>query len=133
VQWCKAHGKGVPRYTLYPRTRGFVAMVKELRKSSSVRAVYDLTIAYAHAGRFLEAPTMWTTLSEPRLDQDWRFHVHAERFDIEEFASMSDKEIASWLENRWMEKSKRLERLHEDLENDIDWSSGTFDREEMNR
>jgi len=110
-----------------------VAMVKELRKSSSVRAVYDLTIAYAHAGRFLEAPTMWTTLSEPRLDQDWRFHVHAERFDIEEFASMSDKEIASWLENRWMEKSKRLERLHEDLENDIDWSSGTFDREEMNR
>jgi hypothetical protein len=121
VQWCKSQGKPVPKYTLYPRTRGFVATVRELRKSSSIRAIYDFTIAYAHGGRFFEAPTMWTTLSDPRLDKSWRFHVHAERFDIEVFAGMSDAEIAAWLENRWMEKSKRLEKLQEDLENGVDW------------
>jgi transcriptional regulator with XRE-family HTH domain len=65
---------------------------------------------------------MWQTLSEPRLDKGWRFHVHAERFDIEEFAGMSDAEIASWLEGRWMEKSKRLQKLQQDLESGIDWS-----------
>ena len=84
----------MPKYTLYPRTRGFVATVKELRQSSSIRAIYDFTIAYARGKRFLEAPAMWTTLSESRLDKDWRFHVHAERFDIEDFAGMSDAEIA---------------------------------------
>jgi hypothetical protein len=103
-----------------------VTTIKELRKSSSIRAVYDLTIAYAHEGRFLEAPAMWTTLSGPRLDKDWRFHVHAERFDIEEFAGMADAEIASWLENRWMEKSKRLEKLQDDLLNGIEWSDETL-------
>lgn len=115
----------MPKYTLYPRTRGFVTTVKELRKSSSIRAVYDITIAYTHKGRFLEAPDIWTTLSEPRLDKDWRYHVHVERFDIEDFAAMSDAEIASWLEDRWMEKSKRLGKLQQDLENGIDWSDDT--------
>lgn len=100
--------------------------VKELRKSSSIRAVYDFTIAYAHKGRFLEAPAMWETLSAPRLDKDWRFHVHVERFDIDEFAGMPDAGIASWLEDRWMEKSKRLENLQKYLEMGMDWSDETL-------
>lgn len=56
------------------------------------------------------------------MDKEWRFHVHAERFSIEEFAGMSDAEIAFWLEQRWMEKSKRLEELRRDLEKGTDWS-----------
>lgn len=91
--------------------------------------MYDLTIAYAHGGRFLEAPEVWTTLSEPRLDSDWRFHVHADRFDIEEFAGMSDVEIAFWLEDRWIEKAKRLEKLQEDLENGIAWSDESLTKD----
>jgi hypothetical protein len=126
VQWCKSNNRPVPKYTLYPRTRGFVTTIKELRKSSSIKAVYDVTIAYAKGGRFFEAPAIWTTLSEPRLDKEWRFHVHVERFDIDEFAGMSDAEIASWLEGRWMEKSKRLEELQRDLENGIGWSDENY-------
>lgn len=63
---------------------------------------------YFHGKKQLEAPTMWTTLAEPRLGKKWRFRVHAERFDIEEFANVSDDEIAAWLGDRSMEKSNRL-------------------------
>ena len=121
MQWCKEKGKPIPRFTLYPRTKGFVATIKELGTSSSVKAVYDLTIAYAHEDRFLEAPTMWQTLSEPRLDRDRRFHVHAERFDIADLAGKSDAELAAWLEERWIAKSKKLQALQRSLEDDKPW------------
>ena len=62
VQWCKAHHRPIPRYTLYPRTKGFVTTVKALGKSSSINAVYDFTVAYAHKGRLFEAPALWQTL-----------------------------------------------------------------------
>ncbi|KIX01858.1 uncharacterized protein Z518_09585 [Rhinocladiella mackenziei CBS 650.93] len=122
VQWCQAHGKPIPRYTLYPRTKGFVTAVKALGTSSSVKAVYDLTLAYAHQGRFFEAPEMWETLSRGDLNKDWRFHVHAERFDIAELAGKSDEELASWLEGRWMAKSALLQELKRKLEDGQQWS-----------
>lgn len=100
-----------------------MASVKVLGKSSSVKAVYDLTLAYAHKGRFLEAPEMWQTLSQPRLDEDWRFHVHAERFDVEDLAAKSDEELASWLEGRWMAKSALLQELKSLLESGQGWPS----------
>jgi 1-acyl-sn-glycerol-3-phosphate acyltransferase len=125
VQWCKEKGKPIPRYALYPRTKGFVATVRELRTSSSIKAVYDLTIAYAHRGRFLEAPTMWETLSQPRLDQDWQFHVHSQRFDISEFVDKSDDELVSWLEDRWMAKSRTLEGLQKELDTIGRWTDAT--------
>ncbi|KIV95552.1 hypothetical protein PV10_03190 [Exophiala mesophila] len=122
IEWCKAHGRPVPRHTLYPRTKGFVATVKALRELSSVRAVYDLTLAYAHGKQFMEAPSMWQTLSQPRLDRDWRFHIHAERFDIDDFIGKTDTEIALWLEQRWMAKSDTLQELKDKLERDSDWA-----------
>lgn len=130
VQWCKANKKAVPRFTLYPRTKGFVTTVRELKNSSSVKAIYDLTLAYAHRRRFFEAPTMWETISEPRLDRDWRFHVHVERFEISDLAEKSDAELAMWLEARWIDKSKRLEKLQEDLENGLEWSQDTLEEKD---
>ena len=83
--------------------------------------MYDLTVAYAHGDRFLEAPSMWQTLSEPRLDQDWRFHVHAERFDIADLAGKSGADLAAWLEERWIAKSKKLQALQRSLEDGKTW------------
>ena len=57
-QWCKVHNRPAPRYTLYPRTRCFVKMVKEVAADSSVTAIYELTIAHAHQARFMEAPIL---------------------------------------------------------------------------
>ena len=99
-----------------------MATVRELRCSSSINAVYDLTIAYAHKGRFLEAPTMWDTLSRPNLDRDFQFYVHADRFDIQDFADKSDTELAQWLEDRWMVKSRKLESLQMELDMTKKWS-----------
>lgn len=129
VQWCKAQGKRTPRYTLYPRTKGFVTTVKALRDSGSVQAVYSLTIAYAHGNHFFEAPSMWETLSTPDLQKDWRFHVHAQRYDLKELRDFSDEQLAQWLEDRWMEKSQHLEQLQCELENGVDWSQHRLDQE----
>ena len=125
VQWCKSRGKPVPQYTLWPRKRGFVASVKALRESSSIGAVYDLTIAYAHEGRFHEAPTFTQSLFEPNLGESFLFHVHAERFDIRDLAYMNDNQLATWLEQRWKAKSSKLQDLQQLLEDGRDWSNKT--------
>ena len=65
---------------------------------------------------------MWDTLSQAGLDKDWRFHVHVERFEIQDLAGKSDAALAAWLEGKWMEKSGRLEKLQRDLEEGLDWS-----------
>jgi hypothetical protein len=58
------------------------------------------------------------------LNKDWRFHVHADRFEIKDLVAKSDQELAAWLEQRWMQKSKRLEGLQGHLENGEGWSEG---------
>jgi hypothetical protein len=97
-------------------------MVKELGGTSSVTAIYDLTIAYAHKGRFMEAPGFWESLSEPHLEQNWRFHIHVDRFEIADLVGKSDIELARWLETRWIAKSQRLEQLQSELEKGRDWA-----------
>ena len=106
---------------MWPRNRGFVASIKALRSSSSINAVYDLTIAYAHEGRFHEAPSFTQSLFDPDLDDSWRFHVHAERFDMGDFADKTDTELAQWLEDRWMAKSAKLQELQQLLEEGKEW------------
>lgn len=101
--------------------------MRELRRESSINAVYDLTIAYAHKGRFLEAPTMWDTLSRSNLDRDFQFYVHADRFDIQDFADKTDAELAQWLEDRWIVKSRKLESLQRELGLTKHFSASTED------
>ena len=67
----------MPKHLLYPRTKGFVTTVQHLRKASQVKAVYDVTIAYGHHGKFLSAPTIWESLSCDQLSgkRGYKFHV----------------------------------------------------------
>ncbi|KKY24133.1 putative 1-acyl-sn-glycerol-3-phosphate acyltransferase [Phaeomoniella chlamydospora] len=132
IQWCQLNSKPTPKYTLWPRTRGFTATVRALREPpSTVTAIYDLTIAYAHGTTFFEAPSMWETLANPRLKDQWKFHVHVRRFAIEEFRGLSEKELAKWLEDRWVEKGRVLEGLQRRLEEGKDWEG--FVGEEKDR
>lgn len=116
-----AHGKPQPKHLLYPRTRGFVATVQSLRAAPQVTAVYDLTVAYEHRGRFGEAPSMWDTLRLPNLSggvggvggkggggQGYRFHVHVRRFPLAELPE-DDAGLAAFLERVWVEKGEFLE------------------------
>ena len=120
--WSSAHNRRMPQHLLYPRTKGFVASVQKLRTSTQVKAVYDITVAYAkNDGRmFQQAPTFAQSIMLPRLNEQWRFFVHVERHPMEEMPR-SDEEIAQWLEDRWVEKGERLEILRQKLQKGLPW------------
>jgi hypothetical protein len=120
VAFCRKRSKPIPKHTLYPRTRGFIATVNALRTSKHVAAVYDLTLAYSHGKMFLEPPSLWETLSTPNLSKKYRMHVHATRFPLEDLPR-DDEQLAAWLEERWTEKGEVLEQLKESLSRGESW------------
>merc|ERR1712093_943755 len=108
--WCKENDRPIPKHLLYPRTKGFVTTVQHLRKAKHVKAVYDMTIAYEHNHKFLEAPTIWESLSCGGLSgkRGYKFHVHLRRFPLEDLPE-TEAELSKWLETRWVEKGEWLE------------------------
>ncbi|KAK6584817.1 hypothetical protein PZA11_003041 [Diplocarpon coronariae] len=114
-EWCRANKRPIPKHLLYPRTKGFVTTVQHLRKAKHVKAVYDMTIAYEHNHRFLEAPTIWESLSCAGLSgkRGYKFHVHLRRFPLEDLPD-SEADLAKWLETRWVEKGEYLEEKRDE-------------------
>ncbi len=112
--WCKENDRPVPKHLLYPRTKGFVTTVQHLRNTKHVGAVYDMTIAYEHAHKFMEAPTIWQSLSQDGISakRGYKFHVHVERFPIKDLPE-TDAGLAKWIETRWIEKGEYLEAKKE--------------------
>ena len=106
-------------HALYPRTKGFVATVQQLR-TSHVRAVYDVTIAYADRRDFLSPPSMLQTLYQPALGKQYRMHAHVKRYELSSLPS-DDADLAEWLEKRWMEKGVTLESLRKKLASGSPW------------
>ena len=75
-------------HLLYPRSKGFVASVQKLRDAPQIKAVYDVTVAYAKKKgkeyEFQRPPTFSQSLLQPGLNQDWKFHVHVDRHLLED-------------------------------------------------
>ncbi|TAQ84899.1 hypothetical protein B7494_g6784 [Chlorociboria aeruginascens] len=113
--WCRQNDKPIPKHLLYPRTKGFVTTVQHLRMAKHVKAVYDMTIAYSHHNKFLEAPTVWESLSCGDLSgkRGYKFHVHAQRYLLADLPE-TDEELSNWLETRWIEKGEFLEAKREE-------------------
>lgn len=120
LQWCKANDKVMPKNLLYPRTRGFIASVQGLRKVNHVKAVYDVTIAYAKSNQFQKPPTFSETVFTPHLDKLWKFYVHVQRHNLEDLPS-ADAELADWLVERWIQKGEKLEALKNKLARGESW------------
>ncbi|OQO06346.1 hypothetical protein B0A48_08935 [Cryoendolithus antarcticus] len=118
--WAKAHGKIMPKHLLFPRTKGFIACVQQLRQAPHIKAVYDITIAYAHGKDFQRPPSFWQTLLSPNMGRDWTFYVHVERHELSTLPQ-TNEELARWLEHRWVEKGQRLEALRKKLEQGQSW------------
>ncbi|KAF2155932.1 hypothetical protein K461DRAFT_265395 [Myriangium duriaei CBS 260.36] len=114
VDWCKAHHKPVPKHLLYPRTKGFVATVQNLRKAAHVKAVYDVTIAYAKGATFMSPPSFVETVSHANVGDAWKMYVHVTRHELDSLP-VSSEDLAQWLETRWIEKGDRLESLKTEL------------------
>lgn len=119
LDFCKTGGRRQPMHLLYPRTKGFITTVQHLRKAPHVKAVYDFTIAYQHQGSFQKAPSIWETLSAPEIsDQSgYKFHVRARRFPIDSLPT-KDEDLATWLEQLWIEKGEWLEVQRQEWELD---------------
>ncbi|KAF2753221.1 hypothetical protein EJ05DRAFT_515053 [Pseudovirgaria hyperparasitica] len=117
LSFCESRNLPIPKHTLWPRTRGFVSTVQALRKTSHVRAVYDMTLAYSSQGSFMTAPSFWATIAAPlngiRGDLSragHRFFVRLDRFDLDDLPE-SDEELGLWLESRWLAKDRKLQEL----------------------
>lgn len=88
-----------------------------------MKAVYDVTIAYAKGGIFQTSPpTFYQTLSQPHLDREWQFYVHVDRFELSQLPHDGEK-LAQWLEHRWIEKGQRLESLRQRLVQGLPWKA----------
>jgi hypothetical protein len=76
-----------------------------------------MTIAYGHHNEFLEAPTIWESLSCGDLSgkRGYKFHVDVKRIPLEDLPE-SDADLSKWLETRWMEKGEFLEKKR------VEWS-----------
>ncbi|KAK3072475.1 hypothetical protein LTR53_006727 [Teratosphaeriaceae sp. CCFEE 6253] len=124
--WSRAHKTPLGKHLLIPRTKGFIACVKNLRKTQHVTAVYDLTIAYADSeGNFQAPPSFVETISRPDLDQRWRFFVHVDRHPLNTLPD-GDEELAQWLQHQWVEKGERLTRLKKMLEAGLPWEDSSL-------
>ncbi|KAI1266767.1 hypothetical protein F5Y18DRAFT_347219 [Xylariaceae sp. FL1019] len=114
--WCNQNNHRQPLNLLEPRHGTFINLVKILRRAPHVKAIYDLTIAYEHEGKFFEAPTMWETfkLEDISITHGYQFHIMARRYPLENLPQGTDDELAAWLTERWFGKGEWLEamRLH---------------------
>ena len=93
-------GVTVPRHTLIPRTKGFVASVKGLQ--GHVDAVYDVTIGYEQG-----IPTLWQYIKGlvPRA------HMHLHRVAAPQLPS-GDDELSDWMMARFQRKDELLEHFY---------------------
>lgn len=99
-EFARQHGHYVPRHTLVPRAKGFVATVEGLR--DHVDAVYDCTLGYIEG-----VPTMWQYIKGycPKA------HLHVRRHPIDSLPT-DEEGLTDWLYERFREKDDLLERYY---------------------
>ncbi len=99
-EYAREHRLPMPRHTLLPRTKGFVASIEGLR--GHLDAVYDLTLGYDEG-----VPGLWQYLQGLVT----RIHLHVRRFPIDELPEQADN-LRDWLIERWREKDEMLEGFY---------------------
>ncbi|KAL1583539.1 hypothetical protein WHR41_07674 [Cladosporium halotolerans] len=116
--------KTLPPHLLLPRTKGFAASVQHLRAAPHVRAIYDLTLAYADTAQepfaFQSPPTFAQSVLQGDIGRRWKMAVHVRRFVVEDLPG-SEEGLRAWLEERWVEKGEVLEGLKRGLEGGGGW------------
>jgi len=91
------------KHVLHPRTTGFVHLVQAMRKTGTVKAIYDLTLGSDPVPINIE--NFATGIIPPK------FHVHCQRYDLSSLPT-DDSGLAEWLVRRWQEKDARLESFY---------------------
>lgn len=94
---------------MMPRTRGFIATINAFR-NSHIKAVYDLTIAYASPGKFQDAPSLLRIHSCSL--EEYKFHVHVKRYEMDE-VPVDELALKQWVMDRFVEKEYILAKQQE--------------------
>jgi hypothetical protein len=89
-------------------------------RTSHVKAVYDITIAYAEDDKFMSPPSFFKTVFQPNLAQRYRMYAYVRRFELSSLPE-AENEIIQWLEDRWVEKGERLADLKKSLDYGEPW------------
>ena len=102
-----AETNGLPKleYTLHPKSRGFIYMLKGLR-DYKIDAVYDLTVGYPD--NFV--PTEVELMKNANFPRE--IHYHIIRHDASTIPT-TDEGIEKWLRERWAEKEERLKYFYD--------------------
>jgi 1-acyl-sn-glycerol-3-phosphate acyltransferase len=100
-EYARQQGSHVPRHTLVPRTKGFVATVEGLR--DHVDAVYDCTLGYVEG-----VPSLWQFAQGFAPEA----HLHVRRYPMESLPT-DEEGLAVWLQERFREKDELLARYYE--------------------
>ena len=114
INWCKKHNHPIMKHALYPRMHGFIATMSALRHTKHVLAVCDMTFAYAHGNKFMQAPSFWQTISTADLAKEgYKRYIHNDRYDTNELSESEG--LNKSLEEIWIKKGERLEMLRDKL------------------
>lgn len=104
INWCKEHNHPIMKHILYPRVHGFIATVSALRHTKHVRAVCDMTIAYARGNNFMQAPSSWQTIPTADLAKEaYKFYIHNDRYDTNE---LPESGLSKWLKRDGSRKGR---------------------------
>jgi hypothetical protein len=70
----------------------------------------------------MHAPSFWDTIATPDLAAaGWSFFAGVDRFELADLPE-GETALALWLEDRWIEKGKRLEGLRQRVVDGKGWS-----------
>ncbi|XP_040993674.1 1-acyl-sn-glycerol-3-phosphate acyltransferase PLS1-like [Juglans microcarpa x Juglans regia] len=111
-EFAASRGLPVPRNVLVPRTKGFVAAVKQMRYI--VPAVYDVTFAVSKGHPL---PSLLRIFER----QPSEVKIYIKRYSMKELPE-SDGDIAQWCKDRFVEKDAMLEEFR---------AEGTFGGKEI--
>ncbi|CAH7666737.1 hypothetical protein PPACK8108_LOCUS1089 [Phakopsora pachyrhizi] len=107
--FCQENKKKVLKNVLSPRTKGFIAAIRELR-DSQITHIYDFTLAYEGPKGFGKPPNLAEIHWYDQLSPDHKFHVHVRRWSISSLPE-TESELRDWVEKVWEEKDEILEGM----------------------
>ncbi|VDM91741.1 unnamed protein product [Onchocerca ochengi] len=103
--YAKKNGLKQLNNLIYPRSAGFIHLIKEMRRHNYIECIYDVTIAYpvnivqSEVGLFLTG----------RIPQKVLFHI--ERIDLS-CIPLKDHDIAQWINELWIAKDEKLDLFY---------------------
>ncbi|CAD5224179.1 unnamed protein product [Bursaphelenchus okinawaensis] len=103
--FAKKNGLKELKNVLYPRSAGFLHLVKEMRRNDYLEYIYDVTIAYPKD--IVQNET--DMVLKGSLPSE--VHYHIKRYHINEIPR-NEEELNHWLHKVWYEKEERLEQFY---------------------